>query len=105
MIIYEFSTWGCYKGEMYAIKAIEVEEKTKIYAGNGCRINKDDIDKLSSRYGYRMYRLDKDPQPYIAAMIMLFEEKVEAREAQLKEAKEGLAKWKALEEVRQNENT
>ena len=68
MIIYEFSTWGT-NGKSYTIKEVEVEEKPKTYIARGTRINKDDIDKLQNRFGNIMYRLDKDPKPYIEAMV------------------------------------
>ena len=57
MIIYEFSTWGS-NGKPYTIKEIEVEEKPKTYIARGIRVNKDDIGKLQSHFGNRMYRLD-----------------------------------------------
>ncbi len=69
MIIYEFSTWGT-NGEMYSVKEIEVEEKPKTYISTkNMRIKKEDIDKLQSHYGHRMFRLDSNPQHYIEAMI------------------------------------
>lgn len=98
MIIYEFSTWGAYNGTMYSVREIEVEEKTKTYMGKGCRINKDEIDTLGTSFGNRMYRLDKDPKPYIAAMVARLARRVEAVEAKVKYEKEELAKWEALAE-------
>ena len=94
MIIYEFSTWFATKDKPYTVKEIEVEEKTKIYMGRGTRINKDEIDKFGG-FGNRMYRLDNDPKPYIAAMIDRCKKNVEAKKLQLKSAETTLAEWEA----------
>lgn len=98
MIIYEFTTWVGLEKRKYIIKEIEVEEKNKIFAGNHTRIRKDDIDKLDTHFGHRMYRLDKNPQPYISAITEYFKRRVEEYNTRLKEAKQELAEWEALKE-------
>ena len=101
MIIYEFSTWDAWESDNGAFKIteIEVEEKPKSYIGKGTRVLKDDIDKLQSNYGNRMYRLSNDPKPYISAVINRLTERVESKERQLKLAKKELAMWEALQRV------
>lgn len=99
MIIYEFSTWGAYKSDngLFSIEEHEVEEKPKSYIGKGVRILKDDIDKLQGSYGHRMYRLSKDPKPYISAMTERMERAVESVEKSLKIKKDELKEWKTLQ--------
>lgn len=96
MIIYKFETHTFRDNISFSIREIEVEEKPKTYIGNGFRINKDDIDRLSHHYGNDMYRLDNDPKPYIEAMIKLSEGRVEACEKHLVEAKKRLARWEDM---------
>ena len=92
MIIYEFSTWGS-NGKPYTIKEVEVEEKPKTYIARGIRINKDDIGKLQNNYGNRMYRLDNDPKPYIAAMLNHKKYIMEQVTENLKRATADFDKW------------
>lgn len=98
MIIYEFSTWGAWHSDngLFSIKEIEVEEKPKTYVGKRTRINKNDIDVLYPSSGNRMYRLDKDPMPYIEARIIQCCNSVEILKKRLADQKAELAKWEAL---------
>lgn len=98
MIIYEFSTWGT-NGQMYSVKEIEVEEKPKTYIARGIRVNKDDIGKLQNNYGNRMYRLDNDPKPYIAAMLNHKKYIMERATENLKRATADFDKWFDLKEL------
>lgn len=100
MIIYEFSTWFT-NGNGFKVRDIEVEEKPKTYVGKGLRINKSDIDIISSSYGYRMYRLDNDPKPYIEAVIKICESSVQCAENRLADKKADLEKWIAIAEKEQ----
>jgi len=100
MIIYEFSTWFT-NGQAFKVREIEVEEKPKTYVGKGLRINKSDIDTISSFCGHRMYRLENDPKPYIEAMIESSERSVQVAEKRLAEAKAELEKWRAIAEKEQ----
>lgn len=97
MIIYEFTTWCTNK--LFAINEIEVEEKTKTYIGKHCRINKDEIGKMQSTYGNRMYLLDNNPEPYISAMKEHIASRIKHYEAAALAEKEKLSKWEALKEV------
>ena len=99
MVIYMFSTWGAWKSGngVFEITEIEVEEKPKSYIGKGTRVLKDDIDKLKTGFGDRMYRLSNDPKPYISAVINRLTGSVEAKERQLMLAKKELALWEALQ--------
>lgn len=92
MIIYEFSTWGS-NGKPYTIKEVEVEEKPKTYIARGIRVNKDDIGKLQSHFGNRMYRLDNDPKPYIEAMLNRKKYIMEQATETLKRATADFNKW------------
>ena len=98
MKIYEFSTWFTKKEEMYSIREIEVEEKPKTYVAKGIRINKDDIDKLQHGFGDKMYRLEKDPKPYIEAMVNKKKSVMEQTTERLKRAIDDFNKWFALKE-------
>lgn len=98
MIIYEFSTWST-NGQMYSVKEIEVEEKPKTYIARGIRVNKDDIGKLQNNYGNRMYRLDNDPKPYIAAMLNHKKYIMERATENLKRATADFDKWFDLKEL------
>ena len=98
MIIYEFSTWGT-NGQMYSVKEIEVEEKPKTYIARGIRVNKDDIGKLQNNYGNRMYRLDNDPKPYIAAVLNYKKYIMEQATEKLKRATADFDKWFDLKEL------
>ena len=103
MIIYEFSTWTYGKDNgLYAVTEIEVEEKPKSYIGKNCRVLKDDIDKLSTSYGNRMYRLNNDPKPYIKAVIEKKAKSIESREMSLLIDKAELNRWKALQGENKN---
>ena len=96
MIIYEFSTWGTKRDELFSITEIEVEEKPKTYIGKHTRISKEDIGKLQSHFGDRMYLLNDNPKPYIEAITKRCEDKVNILEIRLAEAKKRLAFWEAL---------
>lgn len=96
MTIYEFSTWWGNKEFPFKITEIEVEEKPKTYIGKNRRIKKSDIDKLNSSFGNVMYRLDNNPEPFIAAMIKRKEERVDRLSNDLFSAKEDLEKWRNL---------
>ena len=99
MIIYEFTTW-CANGEMFCIKEVEVEEKPKTYITKSrMRINKSDINKLSSHYGNQMYRLDKDPRPYIEAMVNKQKKIIEQTTERLKRETDKFNKWFDLKEM------
>lgn len=98
MIIYEFSTWWTKHGELFSVKEIEVEEKTKTYIGKGCRINKGEIGLLQNSWGNRMYLLENKPEIYINAMIERCKKHVETAEIRLKQERESLSKWNALAE-------
>ena len=80
----------------FVVEEIEVEEKPKTYIGSHTRINKEEINKLSSHYGNEMYCLDNDPKIYIEAVLRMCKNNVETIEKRLKEAKEEVEKWKAL---------
>ena len=99
MIIYEFSTWGCWNNEspLFKVKEIEVEEKPKTYVNNKLhsRINKDDINKFVGRYGYKMYCLDNNPEIFINAVIESKTKRIENFERELQYEKNALEKWKA----------
>ena len=71
MKIYEFSTWGAWRGDnkLFGVAEIEVEEKPKSYTGKGVRVLKDDIGRLQNNFGNRMYLLENTPIVYISAMI------------------------------------
>lgn len=103
MIIYEFNNLFTKKGEMYSITPIKVAEKEKTYMSADRRINKAEIDKLSTNHGCRMYRLDDNPEPYINALIEHYKNVVEISEGRLTRAKATLAKWVALAERGENE--
>ncbi len=92
MIIYEFSTWGSNE-KPYTVKEVEVEEKPKTYIARGIRVNKDDIGKLQSHFGNRMYRLDSDPKPYIEAMANYKKHIMEQATENLKRATADFNKW------------
>ena len=98
MIIYEFSTWWCKKGELFSVTEIEVEEKPKTYIGKGCRLNKDDIGILQSSFGDRMYLLENKPEIYINAMIARWENRVNISEIRLADNRKQLSEWSALAE-------
>ena len=98
MIIYEFSTWWAKHGELFSVKEIEVEEKTKTYIGKGCRINKGEIGLLQNSWGNRMYLLENKPEIYINAMIERCKNHVETAEKCLADAHKQLSKWSALAE-------
>lgn len=97
MIIYEFERTSL-AGKLFEIHEIEVEEKPKTYIGKYTRISKDDIGKLSSHYGNRMYSLSNDPKPYIEAIKELIAKKIKLYEKWLADENESLAKWTALAE-------
>lgn len=82
----------------FVVEEIEVEEKPKTYVGFRTKINKDEINKLSNRYGNEMYCLDNDPKRYIEAILEMSKKKVEALEKRLSEAKQEVEKWEALAE-------
>ena len=103
MIIYEFNTMGAKPGELYSVTPHKLAEKPKSYMGGGMRINKDDIDVLSTSLGCRMYRLDDDPSPFIIAMMKHYEKRVEGYSIRLKQAKATLNKWRTLWEGSGNE--
>ena len=92
MIIYAFSTWGDIN-KLFTITEIEVEEKSKTYIGKHTRINKSEINVLSSSYGNRMYRLDNNPAPYIEAIIKRKIENIERAEKRIINNKKELVKW------------
>lgn len=98
MIIYKFSTWGCWnkKDLLFDVSEIEVEEKPKTYVNNKqhIRINKDEINRLKFNYGNEMYCLDKNPETYINAVIGRKTKKVERLEKELQNEKNALEKWK-----------
>jgi hypothetical protein len=98
MIIYEFCTWGAYKGDngLFSISEIEVEEKPKSYVGKHTRILKEDIDKLHIGCGNKMYRLSNDPKPYIKAMIEAKKDRIKSFENSIKVEKAELGKWELL---------
>ena len=98
MILYEFSTWWTKNNELFSVKKIEVEEKTKIYIGKGCRVRKEDIGILSTRSGNKMYLLENDPETYINAMIKRCKSSVDIAEIHLADAQKRLSKWSALAE-------
>lgn len=100
MIIYEFNTWGAKPGELFSVTPLKMVEKPKIYMGGGRRINKDEIDVLTTNLGCRMYRLDDNPAPFIIAMMEQCEKRVEGYEIRLKQAKATLNKWRTLWEER-----
>lgn len=96
MIIYEFNTWGAKSGESFSVTPHEMVEKPRIYMGGGKRINKDEIDVLTTNLGCRMYRLDDDPEPYISAMLEHCKKRVEQYDNRLKQAKATLDKWNSI---------
>lgn len=99
MKIYEFTTWTFRGDGLFTVNEIEVEEKPKSYIGKNCRILKDDIDKLNSRYGNRMYRLENNPKPYIDAMIEKYKHRVKRLEESLLSKKAKLEEWENLKGV------
>lgn len=101
MIIYRFSTWTFKKGKIFEAEEIEVEEKPKTYVSKRCRINKNEIGKLSSHYGNEMYLLENKPEIYINAMIEHCKRGVDVAEKNLDAARERLSKWSALAERKQ----
>ncbi len=98
MIIYKFTTWSCWneKNPLFRVEEIEVEEKPKTYVNNKLhsRINKDEINKLDTSFGYQMYCLDNNPETYIKAVIESKTKKVERLEKELQDEKNALEKWK-----------
>lgn len=98
MIIYKFSTWWTKPNELFSVKEIEVEEKTKVYIGKGCRIRKEDIGVITTHIGNEMYLLENDPATYINAMIKHCKSSVDIAEVKLIQAREKLSKWSALAE-------
>lgn len=98
MIIYKFSTWWTKSNELFSVKKIEVEEKTKVYVGKGCRIRKEDIGVLTTHSGNEMFLLENNPETYINAMIKRCKSNVDISENRLAEARERLSKWSALAE-------
>lgn len=103
MILYRFSTWWTGKNELFSVTQIEVEEKTKIYIGKGCRVRKEDIGILTTHGGNEMYLLDNDPAIYIDAMIKRCKSSIDIAEIRLKEAQEKLSKWSELAERKNND--
>ena len=103
MIIYEFNTWGAKPGELYSVTPHQMVEKPRIYMGGGRRVNKDEIDVLSTNLGCRMYRLDDNAAPFIIAMMEHCEKRVEGHTIRLKQAKATLNKWRTLWEESGNE--
>ena len=98
MTIYEFSTWWTKNNELFSVKKIEVEEKSKVYIGKGCRIRKEDIGVLTTHSGNEMYLLENNPAIYIDAMIKRCKSGVDIAENRLEEARARLSKWSALAE-------
>lgn len=98
MIIYEFSTWGTKRGELFSVKEFKVEEKPKTFVGENCHIKKSDIGILSPHYGNRMYLLENKPEIYINAMIDRCKCRVNAAETRLAGEREDLDKWWKLAE-------
>lgn len=98
MIIYKFSTWFTNPAELFSVKEIEVEEKTKIYIGKGCRVKKDDIGRLTTSSGNEMFLLENNPATYINAMIERCKRSVNVAEMRLENERKTLAKWSALAE-------
>lgn len=96
MIIYEFNTLGAKHGELFSVTPHKLVEKPRSYMGGGLRINKDDIDVLTTSHGRRMYRLSDDPEPYISAVIEYYENEVEKCQNRLRMAKTMLNKWKEI---------
>ena len=93
MIIYEFTTWGAKRGELFTVNNLKMVEKPRIYMGGGRRINKDDIGMLFTSFGHRMYLLDDNPEQYISAMIEYYENEVEKCQNRLRQVKALLSKW------------
>ena len=98
MILYKFSTWWTKNNELFSVQKIEVEEKTKIYIGKGCRVRKEDIGILTTHSGNEMYLLENDPETYINAMIKRYKSSVDIAENRLIEARARLSKWSELAE-------
>lgn len=98
MTIYKFSTWWTENNKLFSVKKIEVEEKTKVYIGKGCRIRKEDIGVLTTHSGNEMYLLENNPATYIDAMIKRCKSSVNIAENRLEEARARLSKWSALAE-------
>lgn len=93
MKIYKFEkSWG---KELFAVREIEVEEKPKTYVGIGTRINKDEINVLSTGCFNHMYCLENEPQRFIVAMVEKTKREIETYEKHLAEAKENLERWEA----------
>ena len=84
---------GAKPGELYSVTPHKMTEKPKIYMGGGMRVNKDDIDVLTTSHGRRMYRLSDDPEPYISAMIEFCMNEVKKLENRVRMAKAMLNKW------------
>lgn len=102
MILYKFSTWWTGNNELFSVKQIEVEEKTKIYIGKGCRVRKEDIGILTTHSGNEMYLLENDPETYINAMIKRCKSSVDIAEIRLADAQKKLSQWSALAERKDN---
>lgn len=92
MIIYKFSNWFT-NGELFTVKELEVEEKPKIYVGNGFRVRKDEIDVLSKSFGENMYCLDSDPKNYVRAVIEKRKKRIAALERDLSSERKRLEGW------------
>lgn len=100
MTIYEFSTIGARKGNLYSVTTLQMVEKTRIYMGGGRRINKDEIGILNTTYGCRMYLLEDNPEPFISAMIARYENEVKRYDIYLSHAKAMLNRWKGADNGR-----